>query len=74
MSTMIYEVYDAFKAAGTPEDKAKAAAEALTSFNEKLASLDTRLAVVETELRIIKWMNGAIIAGVLSLVIKTFFM
>lgn len=29
MSTMIYEVYDALKSAGAPEDKAKAAAEAL---------------------------------------------
>jgi hypothetical protein len=30
MATMISEVYDAFRSAGVPEDKARAAAEALS--------------------------------------------
>ena len=55
MSTMIYEVYDALKSAGAPEEKAKAAAEALGNY-------ENRFNKIETELNLLKWMVGANIA------------
>lgn len=42
MSTMQYDVYDAFKAAGVPEDKARKAAEALAD-----STVDRRLLRLE---------------------------
>jgi hypothetical protein len=66
MSTMIAEVYEALKEAGASEEKAKAAAVAVASY-------DTRFNRVEVDLLLLKWMVGAILAGVVSLVLKTFF-
>jgi hypothetical protein len=65
VATMISEVYDAFIAAGAPEDKARKAAEAIASY-------DNRFARIETDLVVLKWMTGTILGGVVALVIKTF--
>lgn len=73
MSTMIYEIYDALKDAGASEEKARAAAEALTSYNERFNSIDTKLAVIEPEIKMLKLLNSAIGIGVLSLLIKAYF-
>jgi hypothetical protein len=62
---MISEVYDAFIAAGAPEDKARKAAEAIASY-------ENRFARIETDFVVLKWMTGTILAGVAALVIKTF--
>jgi hypothetical protein len=35
--------------------------------------LDKELAVIKAQIDPLKWMNGIVIAGVLALVIKTFF-
>ena len=37
-----------------------------------LAGYEARFAKIETDLAVIKWMLGIVIAGVASLVIKTF--
>jgi hypothetical protein len=66
MATMISEVYDAFLAAGAPEDKARKAAEAIASYENRFARTMRNLAVL-------KWMTGTILAGVVALVIKAFF-
>lgn len=66
MATMISEVYDAFISAGAPEDKARKAAEAIASY-------ENRFSRIETDLVVLKWMTGTILAGVTALVIKTFF-
>ena len=58
MSTMISEVYTAFRRAGVSEDDAKAAAEALSA--ESLATKDD-MKKLEKELLIIKWMVGLVI-------------
>ncbi|MCK5648819.1 MAG: integrase [Gammaproteobacteria bacterium] len=58
MSTMISEVYSAFRKAGVPEEDAKAAAEALSS--ESLATKDD-IRKLDKELTIIKWMLGLVI-------------
>lgn len=73
MSTMITEVYDAFIAAGTPEDKAKAAAKALADYESRFNRIDQDMAQVKAEILVLKWMTGFVLAGVASLVLKTFF-
>jgi len=65
MAVMLSKTYDAFIAAGTPEDKARAAA-------EELAAYDVRFAKIETDLAVLKWMVGVNLAASLSLVIKAF--
>lgn len=47
MTTMIAEVYDALLAAGSPEDKARKAAEAVAGYENRFASIDQRLAKME---------------------------
>ena len=63
---MIVEVYDALRGAGASEEKAQSAAKAIADY-------DNRFNKVEADLRILKWMLGAVLAGVLSLVVKHFF-
>jgi len=65
MAVMLSRTYDALIAAGSPEDKARAAA-------EELAGYESRFAKIETDLAVLKWMLGVVIAGVASLVIKAF--
>jgi hypothetical protein len=65
VATMISEVYDAFIAAGAPEDKARKAAEAIAGY-------ENRFARIETDLVVLKWMTGTILGGVVALVIKAF--
>ncbi len=66
MTTMIAEVYEAFIAAGTPQDKARAAAKAVADY-------EARFARIETDLAVLKWMSGTIVAGVAALIIESFF-
>jgi hypothetical protein len=70
MATMISEVYDAFRSAGVPEDKARAAAEALSE--EQLAT-KTDIAKLEKELLVIRWMLGLVIVAVVIPLLKPFF-
>ena len=66
MAIMLSKTYEAFKAAGAPDDKARDAA-------EEIAAYDNRLANIEADVRLLKWMMGPVLAGVLSLVVKAFF-
>lgn len=59
MAMMLSKTYDAFKAAGAPDDKAREAAEEIAGFENRLTRLEVMLALV--------------LAGVASLVVKTFF-
>ncbi len=65
MAVMLSKTYDAFIAAGTPEDKARAAA-------EELAAYEARFVKIEQDLAVLKWMVGVVIAGVASLIVKAF--
>ncbi len=65
MPVVLSKTYEALIAAGAPEDKARAAA-------EELAGYEARFAKIEPDLAVIKWMLGIVIAGVASLVFKTF--
>ncbi|HEX3883414.1 MAG TPA: hypothetical protein VHW66_12205 [Stellaceae bacterium] len=62
---MLSRTDDALVAAGSPEEKARAAA-------EELAGYESRFAKIEADLAVIKWMVGVVVAGVASLVIKAF--
>ena len=59
MVMMLSRTYEAFKAAGAPEDKARDAAEEIAGFERRLTRLEVMVALV--------------LAGVVSLVVKTFF-
>ena len=58
MAIMLSKTYDALVVAGAPDDKARAAAEEITSFENRLIRLEIMTAIILT--------------GVISLVIKTF--
>lgn len=60
MSIMNSDVYDAFLAAGTPDDKARKAA-------ESVAAYENRFARIESDLAILKWMVGTVLVIVLLL-------
>ena len=60
MTTMISEVYSAFRTAGVPEEEARKAAEALSA--ENLATKND-IADVKQELTVVKWMLGIVIAA-----------
>ena len=62
---MISEVYDAFIAAGAPEEKARKAA-------GSIANYENRFSRIEAGLLVLKWMTGTILGGVAALVVKTF--
>lgn len=69
MSMMVTELYDALMAAGAPEEKARAAAQAMSE--ESLAT-KADMVRLERELSVVKWMTGAVVAGVVSLLLKSF--
>ena len=78
MTTMISEVYSAFKTAGVPEQEAKQAAEALSA--ENLATKDT-VAEVKQELTsqigelkrmmsVMQWMLGLVLLAVVLPILR----
>jgi hypothetical protein len=71
--TMISEVYDAFIAAGTPEDKARKAAETLADYENRFiriddavlkleSKLDAAVLKLQSEIVRVKWMMGVNLA------------
>ena len=48
---MLSKTYDALKAAGAPEEKAREAA-------EEIAGFEDRLTAIESDLKLLKWMLG----------------
>ncbi|MFN3481044.1 MAG: integrase [Thermodesulfovibrionales bacterium] len=75
MSKAVIEVYEAFKSAGVPEDKASAAAKAVADIGQedRLARIEKEIMDIEGDIKVIKWMLGVIIAGIASLIVKSFF-
>lgn len=72
MTTMIAELYDALIAAGSPEDKARKAAETVAACENRFAGFDLKLSEIKGDLTLVKSMLGLIIARLVSLVMKTF--
>ena len=67
MAMMLSDTYEAFIAAGVPADKAKKASEEIAGFDRRLVMLDKRLIRVEI-------MVALILAGMVSLVVRAFFL
>jgi hypothetical protein len=59
------EVFDAFRAAGVPDDKAMAAAQAL---NRR----DTRVSAADPDIILVKWMVGFNLALTMAVLLKLF--
>ena len=78
MNMMLTEVYDAFIAAGTPEDKARSAAQALSaeSFATKgdIVRLEKEITAVQADIKLVKWMLGVVIAAVVLPLVRDFFL
>ena len=55
MSIMLSKTYDALRAAGAPDDKAREAAEELATYERDISS-------IKGDLRLIKWTVGLILA------------
>lgn len=79
MTTMIIEVYDAFKEAGVSDEKAKAAAGAIADFEKHFSHIESgitdlkaEIKVLKIEITLVKWMLGFVIAGIISMIIKLF--
>ena len=66
MAVMLAKTYEAFKEAGASDEKSREAAEEIAAFENRLASIENRLIRVEVLITIV-------LAGVVSLVVKTFF-
>ncbi len=77
MTTMISEVYEAFRAAGVSEDQARKAAEAMSgeanATKSDMIKLDKELVLVRSDITLLKWMVGTVMAGVAAQILKTFF-
>lgn len=73
MATMISEVYDAFMAAGAPEDKARKAAEAISDDDQRFDRVEREILTVQAEQILLKWMVGFGIALNVAILIRVFF-
>ena len=74
---MIAEVYDALLAAGSPEDKARKAAEAVAGYENRFIAIDQRLAKMESDfnqrfakiegdIKLLTWMVGFNLAAMIG--------
>ena len=62
MTTMIAEVYDAFRSAGAEDDKARAAATAIADYQRDIADL-------RGDIKLIKWIVGFNLAFAVTIVL-----
>ena len=65
MALMLGKLYDALRAGGVPDDKAREAAEGVVTYEKDLPE-------IKSDVRLLKWITGTTLAGVLSLVIRVF--
>ena len=68
MTTMIAEVYDALLAAGSPEDKARKAAEAIAGYENRFSAMDQQFANIKGDLKLLTWMVGFNLAATVGLI------
>lgn len=79
MSTITFDTLDATRRrrdAGFDEKQAETVVRVLSDAQGDLVTksyLDAKLVPILTDLALLKWMLGILMAGVLSLVLKTFF-
>ena len=79
MATVTFDtlkLVEQLKLAGIPPEQAEAVVRVIAAAQDELvtkAHLDAALAPLRTDLAVLKWMMGVLLAGVISLVMKTFF-
>ena len=69
------ELVDKLKTAGIPQEQAEAVVRVIADAQHRLVTkddLEIALSPLKTDLAVLKWMMGILIAGVMSLVLKTF--
>ncbi len=62
MAMVLSKTYEAFRAAGAPDDKAREAA-------EEIAGFENRLAAIEADMKLLKWMLGVNLAFSLAILV-----
>ncbi len=72
MTTMISEVYTAFKEANVSDDTARKAAEAVAAYETCFASIELKLEGISGRLTLVQCMLALLVGGVASLVAKAF--
>ena len=72
MTTMISEVYEAFKEAKVSDATARKAAEAIAAYEARFASLELKLERIDGRITLMQWMLALLIGGVASLIVKAF--
>ena len=67
-----YDVFEAFKAAGVPDDKARKAAEALSGAAEasEVATIRTDVADLKSTVKLHTWMIGAVFALNVAILVR----
>lgn len=65
MTTMIAEVYEAFRSAGADDDKARAAATAIAEYSRDIGEIKASLALL-------KWMLGFNLAFTMAVLWRVF--
>jgi hypothetical protein len=72
MSTMISEVDDALKETGASEEKARKAAEAIASAENRFSRIEGELIAIRGEQNLAKWMTGFHLAMTVAIPWKVF--
>ena len=72
MTTMISEVYEAFKEAKVSDVNARKAAEAIAAYETRFANIDLKMEKMDGRLTLVMWQLAVLIGGVATLVIKSF--
>ena len=70
------ELVDKLKTAGIPQEQAEAVVRVIADAQTRLVTkddLELTLSPLKTDLAVLKWMIGIVIAGVMSIVLKSFF-
>jgi hypothetical protein len=72
VTTMISEVYEAFKEANVSDTSARKAAEAIAAYQTRFAGLDFKIEKIDGRLTLVMWHLAVLIGGVATLIIKAF--
>lgn len=72
MTTMISEVYEAFKEANVSDASARKAAEAIAAYEARFANIDLKIEKIDGRLTLVMWQLAILIGGVATLIIKAF--
>lgn len=72
MTTMISEVYEAFKEANVSDASARKAAEAIAAYEARFANIDLKVEKIDGRLTLVMWQLAILIGGVATLIVKAF--